>query len=851
MIFTRSFSRRMYAPAAFILLFIAPVINAAADVLIVNTFEDAGDLWAPTGTGIQVAQSQTTLRDGGKSCMKISGASAGTAALASDKNTMPMTSRQFFSVTARVRIDALDPQSADICLKCDFEAAEPGTYLGSGKTNCYDTRRMGTWQRLSGEFRVPYGTERGRFVIGTKSRLPETTGASKNVDICIDNLAIEQIDHYTIDGLYRLDPLPKPLERVRGVHPRMYLTRESIGELKKAVKTTHAGLYREFIDQADGILRHNPPKYMDETEWKNIEQLYMRGVGNNMPFLALAYVLTGEQKYLDGAKTWALAACGYPTWGLHEFANVDLSTGHQLYGLSLVYDWLYNDLDEETRTTIRETMIEKSSYLFDAAAKGIIVKDDEAYRNHPWPEWDEAYLQNHMWINSCGIACAGLAVFDEHGDAARWIAFTLDRYRRTMEILGDDGASHEGPGYWSYGVDWMLKFMHLSRELLGVDMYDHDWWRNTWKYRLYMGLPQNSWRYDNSTVDVGDSRRYDWYGPDYMLRRLAGEFNNGYAQWLANALDDADAEHPVDRWLNLLFYDPAVEARPPGDLPTLWHFTDIDIASARSDWSGDESFVFFKCGPYCGHKAMLEFTYCPSSAHHVHPDTGNFMIFAEGEWLLIDDGYRAKWTEYHNSLLVDNRGQLGGGVPIFNGVEPHGAQSRPRIVTTVSEPQLDHIAGDATVAYPADTGLRRFVRHLLFIKPDVIVVVDDITLDDPKDLELRFHPEQQKAGQVGVTFTTRGEKALFRIEPLTTEGLKVNAETLMALPKGDGEEIPMYTIRLRTHGDRWKSAVAFSWSAAGKRPVDVDLRERGDIWTFTAGTRSVAFDWSTGKASIR
>lgn len=61
-------------------------------------------------------------------------------------------------------------------------------------------------------------------------------------------------------------------------------------------------------------------------------------------------------------------------------------------------------------------------------------------------------------------------------------------------------------------------------------------------------------------------------------------------------------------------------APPPSSLPTLHHFTDVDIVSARSGWSDSESLVFFKCGPYIGHKAIQEMTYCPSSAHHVHPD---------------------------------------------------------------------------------------------------------------------------------------------------------------------------------------------------------------------------------------
>ena len=811
-------------------------------------YESENAAWNPSKITVTLQVSKDAA-PGSDSSLKIRGTVRGVVNFAYDTQAIPMSSRQFFRLSAWVKINRLGTDTPPPVIKCEFEAEDAGSYLGQGLSAAYDLTRAGTWQHLEGEFRVPFNTVRGRLAVGSESRLDNVTDKSREIDIFIADIRLERIPHYTIDDKYYLDPIPASLEKMRNVHPRLYLTNDRIAFLREAVKTTHKHLWEEIREQADSLLKRKVQHYMDTDEYSNIEQNYMRNNGNNMPLLAMAYVISGEDKYFDAAKVWALTSCEYPTWGLHEFANVDLATGHQLYGLALVYDWLYHDLDESARLTIRETLVRKASNLFDLAAKGIIVNDDEAYRKHPWPEWDEAYMQNHLWINSCGIGIAGLAVFDEVDGALRWPAFTIDRYARTMAILGDDGASHEGPGYWTYGVEWMLKFMELSRDLLEVDMYDNEWWRNTWKYRVYMGLPQHSWTRSNTTINAGDSPRYDWYGPDTMLRRLASEYGNGHAQWLADALDSADVEHASARWLNLLWYDPSVETLPPADLPTLHHFTDMDIASARSDWSGDESYLFFKCGPYVGHKAIRELKYCPSSAHHVHPDTGNFMVFANGEWLIIDDGYRGKYTGQHNTLIIDGGEQLGGGYPIFHGDEAHGAQARPRIIRADSSPEFDHLTGDATEAYPSDSGLIRYRRHLLYLKPDILIVCDDIVLDNEKELELRFHPEQQKAGQEGSVYTTRGEKAALRIDPLSIEGVEINDENLITLPKeDDGKKMPMYTIRLRTLKKEWRNAVALSWSEAGGNPVDVVYNENGNVWTFSAGKRTVTLDWATGDA---
>ena len=88
------------------------------------------------------------------------------------------------------------------------------------------------------------------------------------------------------------------------------------------------------------------------------------------------------------------------------------------------------------------------------------------------------------------MAAVGLALFDEVDDAACWIGLPLDKLRRTMDVLGPDGASHEGVGYWEYGVEYMLKFMDPARSLLGVDLYDRPWWRNTSAYALHLSVPR-------------------------------------------------------------------------------------------------------------------------------------------------------------------------------------------------------------------------------------------------------------------------------------------------------------------------------------------------------------------------
>ncbi len=629
-------------------------------------------------------------------------------------------------------------------------------------------------------------------------------------------------------GAAALQAQSSPLSR-----PRLHLSPARIEELRAAIYTTHADIWKLVQAQADKISARTPPVYQETGAVPNDEQLWQRDVGSNLPFPALAWLLTRNQSYLDAARRWSLAACGYPHWGLGTEDGSDLAAGHQLYGLALVYDWLYSSLDPETRATIRRTLVERGEKMFRAAGT--------AY-------WRQSYLQNHLWVSLGGLAAAGFALLDdpEAGAAARvWIDLSLEKFRLTEAALGPDGASHEGAGYWSYGVEYLLKFWHMAGDLLG-EQPSSGWWPNTAAYRLYMGIPRASWRSQYTIVDLADCPRSDWYGPEYLLRRLAALYRDGYAQGLADELERAKVTNAVAPWLNVIWYDPEVPAVTPAGLPTLRHFEDMGIVSARSDWSGDESLLVFKCGPVIGHEATARFEYDPGSGH-VHPDTGHFVLFANGEWLIRDDGYRWKQTDQHNTLLVDGKGQLGEGAMWFRGQEQIRRRRLPRMLQVEAAAELDWISGDATEAYPLELGLKKFVRRLLFLKPDVLIVVDDIETDSVRRLELRFHPEAKGQQTGDYAWLFRGSKAALRLEVLTPEGSECSTEDTPAKDR-DGAAITMHAVRLQTTAAVWRNAVALSWSQSDGDQARVTIERNGDLWVFRVGERMVSLtaEASTG-----
>ncbi len=498
-------------------------------------------------------------------------------------------------------------------------------------------------------------------------------------------------------GKLELDsPARKHLARFADVHPRLYVTADQWPVWRERIKTTHQALWKPVAERLDKYKASPPPG-----------RRWGRGDGDHLAHLAFAWAMTEDPELLATAKKHLLALVAKDVWD----PSTDLLHGHLLTGAAVAYDWLYPELTEQERSLVRTQLGKQAELQFRASTSG---------RGY----WRNQFLQNHGHVNLAGLASAAAVLYGDDDRAEKWLALSDWFFRNVFAVSNPDGTSIEGLSYGAYALEYCLRYAELAKSLLGRDYYDCKWFRQWPEYLVHSTLPvmaRHNW-----AMTFGDSpRAAESHLPVHTMFRIAAQYRDGRAQWIGQQLADMLG---VGRSTHLciLWHDPTVKPIPREALPTLGHMTDTGQIMMRSGWGADAVMVGLRCGPWQGHAVDGKATRDLGAAH-AHPDVNSFQIYGYGKWLAIDPGYtHLKRTPNHSTVLVNGAGQLGEGTEWFSSKDAQAHGHTAKILSAVNQPTHDYVAGDATGAYHPGLGLGRFVRHWLLIKPDVIVVVDDL-----------------------------------------------------------------------------------------------------------------------------
>ena len=433
--------------------------------------------------------------------------------------------------------------------------------------------------------------------------------------------------------------------------------------------------------------------------------------GDLIADLAFAWTMTGDARLLESAQKQLLRLAMGSQWDSNEDI-IYLIPSHFLTGLALGYDWLYPVLSPEERAGVAARLGKEAEALHESILTGRV-----------W--WRNQYFQNHSHSNHCGLALAAAALYGEDPRAVRWLDTCRSFFKRVFEVLPSDGGSLEGYAYAGYGAEYILIYAMISRDLIAEDYTGTPWMRNSVQYMLQGLVPARSEQ--EWAMTFGDAPRRGWSSTAQHLFLLARLFRDPTAQWMARQIVELPERGLGSHgWMMLLYFDPTVPTAAPADFPLLHHFPEIDQVMMRSSWTDPAAtLIGFKCGPFMG-KTLSRSAKFDYGTGHAETDAGSFQIFSHGRFLAIDPLYVGyKLTGNYNTMLIKGTGQMGEQAG-FGSAEALRFKHYPEILEVKTGKEADYVLGDVTRAYHPALGVQRHLRHLLFLKPDTLLVADDV-----------------------------------------------------------------------------------------------------------------------------
>lgn len=615
-------------------------------------------------------------------------------------------------------------------------------------------------------------------------------------------------------------PARELLARVPTEHPRLIFPKAELAEVQATLATTRKEPYEVLIRAARGALKLEPPPEPDYDQLTDPSQrrmayqdsfgLLRRYHTDGMVHLSLAYLLSGERRYGDAAKRILLGAT---EWDPEGVSSVMGKYGDEV-GLGLVkscaqtYDWLYDLLTDSERQRVRGMLIARADQMLRRLEKRDFLAFPEESHAGRLP----GYLIEHA------IALA------EEPRAEVWMDYAMRVYLTVFpHWAGKDGGWAEGISYGlGYNTIYLMPFEGL-RGATGFDLWQQPFYRKVRYFFLYQIAPRGE------ICPFGDSEDTDVPSRASGIRALlqfhALRYQDPVVRGWVELLKSSDGRRASVSPLPGILLPDTLRPQSTESLPPDAAFRGVGWAALHSDLARPERdlMVAFKSSPY-------------GAVSHSHADQNSFAILKGGHALAITGGPRfpthgspfhknyAKQTLAHNAILVDGQGQRVGGANIGGAISDFQSTAH-----------LGYVCGDARQAY-GDL-LQRARRHVLLVRPSVVVVVDDLQAPQPAEFQWLLHArEKLELDEPAQRFVSRRGGAQMQTHLFTPGGFAL-AQTdawpmspLEGFPKLKKAEPPKewhFTASTRQKASARRIA-AVMFIADGQQEPQGTVRQQGD-----------------------
>ena len=396
-----------------------------------------------------------------------------------------------------------------------------------------------------------------------------------------------------------------PLHALRVGHPRLILLDADFDRIRLLVRENAAArhIYNDLEKECDRLLSIPPVEY--RLIGPRLQTQTRRAV-NRITSLALMYRLSGRDPWLRRAMLEMNAIAAFKDWN----PGHAIDTAELAHAFAIGYDWLFNALTPEERTTIREALVSKA---LDAVMP--------VYQ-HPGA-WSRE-RQHWNLVCNASFGMGALAVADEAADKSRAILKgVLESVPHGLQSYSTEGAWAEGPSNGEYAMRYACLLFASLDTALGTDsgLSTARGFDRAGRFRVYMTGPANRmFNFGGTPDDPGTAPELFWMSKRYASPVLAwSEQKQIERSQHSGDRTEAGAPNPLD--LGWFERDGKAPQPPAWPLDSVFHT--VQAASFRGSWDDPNAiFLAVKGGD--------------NKVGRFHFDLGSFVLDAGGVRWAID-----------------------------------------------------------------------------------------------------------------------------------------------------------------------------------------------------------------------
>ncbi len=513
-------------------------------------------------------------------------------------------------------------------------------------------------------------------------------------------------------------------------HPRVLVQKNEVPELRNLQNTQDA---QAIILEAEECLLLPVPsekeagatrkmedpskqKKMDQDASQNLSSL----VYERILALSQAYLLTGKEEFARKATELAMEVSKWDSEGVTQLS--DFGDARCMLGMALVYDTFFEQLQENQKKKLLQAISKRAGNFYQSWINNI---ESKVLSGHVWQHILHYFFQT------------AVALKWEIPVADDWLKYAYELFLAREPVLGGfDGGWMEGVSYFRMNMETFVDIPLIIREFTGFDFINTNPWYNKNIEWMMFHIPPGSRAdgFSDNTEEVSTP------GPEYIawadeMAKLTG---NQLAAWYAKECrkyENPDLSKVAQlRWIRLTKTKNMALPEIPSklDFPLGMVFRDVGLASFHSNPENrnQDLMVAFKSSPYGSYGHLL----CDQNTFNILFG-GERIFYRTGYKVTMDDPHRTEWyrtTKSQNGILINGEGQT------------YSSDAFGWISRFLRGEEAGYVRGDATNAWKDDetgdnNGIKKVIRHLIFLKPDIVVLYDDLEADDEKQWSWLIH----------------------------------------------------------------------------------------------------------------